>query len=167
MQKFILHLLLVALFSQSSYAATKSFTELVQSYQYAVLVEWDQADPKFLQSAEDEFRHGVVQLLSGGASPQELLGESLSLIPNQTLRLELGEGVVLYQGGELDPKELLDFTTDHISHMEAQGSSWSPAVKIAAGIVGGYVVFKLLMLTILYWDYDPNYGQPGEPPKVP
>lgn len=167
MKKFIVPFLLVALFSQSSYAATKSFTTLVQSYQYAVLVEWDQADPKFLQDAEDEFRQGVVQLLSEGASPQELLGESLSLIPNATLRQELGQGVELYQGGDFNPKELLDFTTDHISQMEAQGSSWSPAVKIAAGIVGGYVVFKLLMLTILYWDYDPNYGQTGEPPKVP
>ncbi len=167
MKNLILFGLIFALLSQASFAATRSFAELVHNYRYAVIVEWDQADPAFLQTAEKEFQQGIVKLLEDGASPQDLLEESLLLIPNATLKRELTEGVGHYQSGNFSEKELLDFVLQNISSMESQGSSWSPVAKVALGIIGGYAIFKILMLTILYWDTDPNYGQPGDPPPIP
>ncbi len=164
----LVHFLLAFIFcSQCALASTGNFKELVQEYNYTLTVEWDQKDLEFLKSAESKFSIGVRELLKEGSSPLELMAESLDLISDLKLRRELSERLKVYHHNKMSNEELLEFVERYSSSMQTQGTSWSPAMKILLGVVGGYIAFKLILVTIMYWDTDPNYGEDGNPPPKP
>lgn len=145
----------------NSFAAT-GFKELIQEYQYEVTVEWDQQDKEFIKNAEDKMISGVEALLKSGASPEDLMNEALTLIPDEKLKADLKVTLKNYS-----KDQLISFLDQNADRMALQGSSWSTVGKILVGVVVTYAVLKLLMIIIIYSDTDPNYGEPsGEyPPK--
>lgn len=145
----------------NSFAAT-GFKEIIQEYQYEVTVEWDQQDKEFLKNAEDKMISGVESLLASGASPEDLMNEALTLIPDEKLKEDLKITLKNYS-----KEQLISFLDQNADRMALQGSSWSTVGKILVGVVVTYAVLKLLMIIIIYSDTDPNYGEPSgdAPPK--
>ncbi len=159
--------LLCLVFSAQVFAGQGTgIAELIKSYQYSVLVEWDQQDPEFLKAKQDDFARGIETLIAEGHKPRELLQESLKLIPNEEVRRQLSEASQL-SGSSMTSEELTQYFEQQLNSMTVQGSSWSPVTKILLGVAITYVVLKVLMITLMYWDTDPNYGQVDNPPKVP
>jgi hypothetical protein len=44
--------------------------------------------------------------------------------------------------------------TDQASNLRDQGASWHPAAKVLLGVVGAYVIFKIALYTIYFWDTE-------------
>ncbi len=165
-RKIILGLVCLV-FSIQAFAGTGSgIAELIKAYQFSVLVEWDQKDPQFLEMKQAEFSRGIESLIAEGHQPRDLLAESLQLIPNQAVRRQLSEASQL-SGNAMSAEELTQYFEQQLGSMTVQGSSWSPVTKILLGVAITYVVLKVLMITLMYWDTDPNYGQVDNPPKAP
>ncbi|MBY0516787.1 MAG: hypothetical protein K2P81_07760 [Bacteriovoracaceae bacterium] len=167
MKKILYPFLAFICFTQYSMAAAPGFKTLINNYQYAVNVEWDQRDVAFLKNEEAKLKQGIQVLIDQGMTSEELVQESLMMIPSQQLSVEIKESVELFKAGRLSNEELISVVTEHMDSMGQRGSSWSPVTNILVGVVATYVVLKALMLVIYYWDTDPNYGQTGDPPPVP
>lgn len=164
--KIIASVLSFIFLSGNSFAAT-GFKDLIHDYQYEVTVEWDQQDKDFINRADEKLISGVETLLQEGASPQELLNEALTLIPDEKVKADVKQTLKLYGQKEFSKEQLVAFLSQNTSQMARQGSSWSTVGKILVGVVVTYAVLKILMIIIMYSDTDPNYGQPSGdyPPK--
>ena len=158
--------LTLLLTSQTCFAAP-GLSELVREYQFAMSVEWDQRDEGFKNEQQEKLLKGIEHLRAEGATTQQLLTESLLMIPDLTKRHDVAEAMGLYHAGQLSQAQLHDFLEENLANMQTPGVSWSPLTNVIVGVVVGYAVLKALMLVIYYWDTDPNYGQGGEAPPKP
>ncbi len=164
--KIIASVLSFIFLTGNSFAAT-GFKDLIQEYQYDVTVVWDQKDKEFIQRADEKLISGVETLIENGASPQELMNEAITLIPDEKVKADIKQTMGLYGQKKFSKEQLVTFLNQNATQMARQGSSWSTVGKILVGVVVTYAVLKLLMIIIMYWDTDPNYGQPSGdyPPK--
>lgn len=156
------------LFSSSSHASS-GFKELIQQYQYAITVEWDQQDKEFLKEEETKLMKGIKELLQNGQSPDQYINDVLTLIPDLQRRQDIESALKLYGDSKLSKEQLMFFLNQHASSIGQQGSSWSTTGKILLGIVITYAVLKVIMFTIYFWDTDPDYGKTSGdlPPEEP
>ena len=168
MLKRLFSLLLGLVLISPAFPQTNSgLKSLLDNYQYTLIVEWDQTDSVYLQNATEKFSRDLEALIAEGHAPEVLLQESLSLIPNEKTKSDLTYALGLYHNKSLSSAELKSFFEEELKHMHIQGVSWSPVTKVLVGAAIGYAVFKILLLTIYYWDYDPNYQGSTEPPPLP
>lgn len=161
LSRILLPLITVMIFMQSSQA---SVSELIREYQYSMTVEWDQKDSAFAEVQNKRLKSGIQQLLKEGTSPGEILQESAQLIQDDKAKAEVLEVIFLFEQGRMTESQMISFIDQILEKSAQRGTSWSPVLKLMAGIVGGYIIFKLVLLAIYYHDTDFNYGQPSEPP---
>ncbi len=158
--------LLLSMLGERTYAAT-GVKELIENYQYAVTVEWDQKDESFLAIQNETFKSGVQQLILSEQSSEQIMNETLNMIKDEKMKAELTESINLLKNNQTSADQVLQVLENHSSQMQEQGTSWSPAVKIIVGVLAGYVLLKLAFLAIYYADTDPNYGQTTDSPPKP
>jgi hypothetical protein len=159
-------IVIFALCSQATFGSNNLRNSLA-NFQYAITVEWDQKDKAFLDEQERILSSEIEKLLLSGESPENILRDCLSLIPDEKTKKEMNEALSLYSNKKMSREELVDFVSMYSNSMQSQGPSWSPVVKFLVGLGIFYVVFNLFLFTLYYWDTDPNYGQvDNNPPKT-
>lgn len=164
--KFLIPFLTVVIFMQTSHAA-ESISDLILEYQYSMTVEWDQHDSAFADYQKEQLKKGISRLIQEGTTSRQILQQSAEFISDANTKAQVLEAVSLYGEGVMSEEQLIDFTDKILDRSGQEGTSWSPVLKLIAGIAGGYIIFKLVLLAIYFHDTDPNYGQTEPPTKEP
>ncbi len=156
------------IFMINTSSANDGIKSVLQDYQFAVTVEWDQKDPAFLKAQEEKLLSSVETLMLNGHSPRELIQESLSLIPDERQRAEVEQSMAHFEKGEISKEDISNLLKQHSGHMSQAGATWSPVAYVLIGVVVTYAAFKLLILSVYYFDNDwHNSDQPEIPPAEP
>lgn len=132
------------LFIQSSLASQPSgIKELVNNYQYALEVEWDQKDEAFLAQQEQLLNDGLFDLMEKGQSPQYLLEEVLKDIPDKQFKNDVTQALLMSAQQELSAQELQEMILASAFKNQKQGTSWSPLVIGLVGVGVALIVARL------------------------
>lgn len=152
----IVSLMIALCFSMNVFAANgsiRAFEMILDDYQYAMSVEWDQKDVMFQEKRTKEFIHKLQQLIEEGSlSQQDVITVVEQRINNKTLVNAFKLKAKL--AGEMNSKdELIKFIRESSTDLYAQGASWNGRIVIPLAIVAGVIT----ALGIAIW-YSATHG---------
>lgn len=123
----------------ASVGLSKEFKNLVNDYQYAVTVEWDQQDKDFFNLKSTEFSEALDNLFESGLSSQDIK----EAFPQMTSNLPL----------TLTRDSFSDWVKENKKNFFSQGASWDgTAVLVYGGIAALFIGF----ISYSVW-YSNNY----------
>ena len=144
--KFLLTSLMVTIFYSQSIFATSTLREITDSYQYAVDVEWDQKDQKFLEAANEKMKGELEQLIQSGVSKEELLNQAMEAIPDAKMKSEVKKNFQALSAESISAEQFQKSMQD-IAGMRTSGAHWSPVgsvlVGTAAVLAVSYLAFRI------------------------
>jgi hypothetical protein len=159
---FIFNLVSLQLVQASSKQGLK---QIIDEFNYAVNVEWDQQDQAFIHDRKEEFVEAVAQLKASGYSTQDLITE-LKLVFNKESSKDRFELLVAkFEAGVLNEQDMFTESKAIVIADSANGTSWLPPGRDVLMFIGPIVVFVAIVAVI--WaitppssgtgTYDPNY----------
>lgn len=124
----VLTLLLAFCFTMNTFASTGSMRQLgvlLDEYQYAVTVEWDQKDRAFLEAQSLNFLKSVETLMQEGLTLSEIQQTIQEKGGDRMISGELLQKLQTIQG-EVTPEKLAKLLTENSSSLYREGASWAP-----------------------------------------
>lgn len=140
--------------SQVSYANSNGLKQIVDEFQFAVTVEWDQKDQAVYQAKVDEMH----AKLAAAKIPQE---EVINFLANESkdsnLKKEIQTIVTLITLNQISQSEAQKLANTLIEKQFSQGASWNGRTFLA--ITGGVLFAALITWTLIsshQCQRDPN-----------
>lgn len=141
----ILSWLALLAISLNSFAANRSLDGLesvLDEYQYAITVEWDQKDREVMQNITENFRTKV----EGIVTSEALILEDIQELAKR--RIKDSEQLKAFQQrldiSKSSSNELAKFLMDSSSIMYARGASWSGNATVATFIIAPVLILAVL-----------------------
>lgn len=133
--------------SFSAMAGTQELKAVIDDYQYALTVEWDQKDKKFFEEQTSLFLKKVeLMIVEGQINHSEIIDVINQESANASLKRDLLEKIKLLNNSS--PEELARFLSDNTTSLYQSGSSWAPASTVFGVGVGIVVVLGLIGLAL-------------------
>lgn len=147
--KKLMSLVLALSFSMNVFAsaATSELEKSIDSYQYAMTVEWDQKDQKFADAQTQAFFAEMGKLISEKGLTQE---EIISLAEKKIANKQTVEAIKLklsLVGSVKNSAELNSVLKDISKDMYSKGASWNGD----AVLIGGVVVLVVALVGYAVW----------------
>lgn len=146
----ILSLLLSLMISFNLFASENSgklLSQLVDNYQYALTVEWDQKDKVAFQKINEEFRSEVVKVIQHeGMSKKDLSQFVEARITNKKVLNDL-QTKIQQMPSEPTASEIYSLFQDTKSSLYSQGASWNGDVVLTVGATLLSIALLTFMVT--------------------
>lgn len=143
--------------AQAQVASHQDLKSVVDEFQFALTVEWDQKDKSFYDAQTRKFQKSIESLQAQGMSDLELLDYLKSTIKDQRVSKDLDQ---LYQQvslGKTPRSEVQKLVKETLSQTYQQGANWNgngtATVAIAAVVI---IVAVLIFSSINNSKNDPN-----------
>lgn len=152
--------------SFSAMARGENLKELMDDYEYALTVEWDQKDKKFFDDQTARFLNQMENMLKDGSlSKVEILEVINQEVLQAPIKRDLVEKINLLN--QASPAEMAKIISENATSLYLRGSSWAPSAGMVFGVgVGIVVVLGLIGIALTeartdctYSHTDQNYDE--------
>ncbi|MGE3610325.1 MAG: hypothetical protein AB7I27_12105 [Bacteriovoracaceae bacterium] len=150
----IISFILLFCFTLNSFASTGSIQELekvLDDYQYALTVEWDQKDQNVYQEQTKVLFEKLDELMSKGLSKQELKAVLEKKVQNAKTIEAIKLKLALLQNGST--QELFKVVTENRKDFYSRGASWYGGENLQ---IAGGVLLLVAIIGYAVW-FDNNY----------
>lgn len=152
----LVSLFIALCFTMNVFASTGSlqaFESVLDDYQYAMSVEWDQADAKFQETKTKEFFNQTQSLITAGAlTQQDIITVVEKRIKDKAVLDALKLRLTL--AGEMNSTEELNkFLKESSNDFYSRGASWNGVILVSAAVV----VTAAMALGFAMW-YSATHG---------
>lgn len=165
--KFLSYVLSICfmLNSFTALAGTQELKAVIDDYQYAMTVEWDQKDKIFFETQTTHFLKQIEVMVTNGTITQSQIVDVINQVGVKApLKRDLIEKMNLLN--KSSPEELARFLSDNSTSFYQNGSSWAPASTVFGVGVGIVVVLGLIGLALAeartdctFAYHDQNYDE--------
>ncbi len=153
----LISLFLILCFTMNAFASSGAIHELssvIDDYQYAMTVEWDQKDETFRRKQLEALSGKMGALFKQGLTAQDVN----ILIENRFKNSQVAQAAkakVALMGSNLTPANVVDLLKESSSDIYSSGASWNGNTQI---FVWGGVVLAIIAIAVAYskWKSD-NY----------
>ncbi len=140
-----------------------TFQNVINNFNYAMTVEWDQKDQKFLKSEKEKLNANLMTLMKSGLNPNEVLDMFKGMIQdNKTV--DLIELELSLLGKNPSEEKIIEVINRHMSASTSKGASWSGNTEMLGFIIIITLIAGLAISVALTCGFPCDNGSGGEPP---
>ncbi len=148
MLKRVTTLFLALAFVTSASASTvgpAAVKNVINEFNYATSVEWDQKDPAFYKAQVEKLKSDIVALQAQGMTMSQIISAAAGTVKDAQLAADMKAAMEVVEAGKMNMEEAQQVILQAAKNSSAQGASWSSDAFISIGAVLGLVLVIALL----------------------